>query len=135
MKEFRISDFVQECYENVVISIKYTLKRLKQNSKCLTTINKLRAEEWRDWQLLGAIKTITIVYRTRKLARSFSNKESLRSFLVQKSKEPEKPDDIIVPYSEFSECRLRNTLISNREILKKQYVFDNEDIDHQDPFQ
>ena len=102
-------------------------------------ILKLRAEGWRDWQLLGAIKTITVHYRVSKSLKDQGNKLDYEDFereLRRKSKEPEKSNDPVVPIDRFDYTNLYNTLGSSKRTLKKQMCFErSDDIPHQDPFQ
>ena len=40
----------------------------------------------------------------------------------------------VVPFSEFTENKLRTSLLSGKEALKQHYDFNNEDVDHEEIF-
>lgn len=129
-----IYQFIRECYNEIPSSIKYTIKRLKSNPDFLKSIQKLRSEGWRDWQILGAIKSIILTIRTRKIFNNFQNREEAHNYLVKLSKIPETKHDYKIPLSEFYSKNLQYVLISSSQKLRMHYDFTNEDIEHNDPF-
>ena len=64
-------DFIRECYREQPGTVVYTLTRLNHSPEFRKTISKLRTEGWLDWQLLGAIKSITLAYRARYANQKF----------------------------------------------------------------
>ena len=129
-----IIDFIRECYEEHPSTITFTLKRLNNNPEFKKTIEKLRSEGWLDWQLLGAIKSITLAYRVRFAPQHLRTIEELKEYLREKSKTPELETDPIVPLSEFTHDKLQYTLINGRDNLMKRYNFDKEDVIHEPIF-
>jgi len=74
---------------------------------------------------LGAIKTITVHYRVSKSLKDHGYKldyEEFKKELKRNSKEPEKPDDPVVPPDRLDHTNLYNTLGSNKRALKKHYA-------------
>lgn len=132
----RMNGFIQDCYEEIPSSIRYTLNRLNSNSEFHSTIQILRTEGWCDWQLLGAIKGIILHYRNERYLTIFSNIDELYSFLVNKSKQTENIEDPTIPSSEFSVDHIRNVLNIGIEPIIKQFGKNNVflDIDHKNPF-
>ncbi len=59
--------FIQELYDEVPISIKFSLTRLLLNSEFKNIINILRKEGWFDWQILSAVKMLILGYRNRNI--------------------------------------------------------------------
>ena len=53
-------NFVRELYDEVPISIKFSLTRLLLNSEFKNTIDTLRKEGWFDWQILSAVKMLIL---------------------------------------------------------------------------
>ena len=94
----------------------------------------LREEGWKDWQILGGIKSITLAYRFQFGYENVKNTFKARKKLKTKSKQPEQGGDLVVPLSEYSLTKLRNVIKGGKELLLKHYVFEDEDVEHKDLF-
>ena len=126
--------FVKELYDEVPISIKFSLTRLLLNSEFKNTINTLREEGWCDWQILSAVKGLILAYRNRMITSLNLSTQQMFEELKRQSIEGEQEDDIEVPLEVFSLKDLRNTLILAKKELKKRYKFDKMDVEHDDFF-
>ena len=58
-------NFIKDLYDEVPVSIKFSLIKLLQNSAFKNTINILRKEGWFDWQILSSVKMLILTYRNR----------------------------------------------------------------------
>ena len=127
-------NFVKELYDEVPISIKFSLIRLLQDSEFKNIINTLQKEGWFDWQILSAVKMLILSYRNKKLTSSNLSVQQMFEKIKMQSIEGETENDIEVPLETFSLKDLRNTLILATKDLKKRYKFGGMDVDHDDFF-
>jgi len=135
LKDIKLPEkFVKELYDEVPISIKFSLIRLLQNSTFKNNDNILRKEEWFDWQILSAVKMIILTYRNRIFTSSNLSVQQMFEEIKRQSIEGEKENDIVVSLEKFSLKNLRNTLILAKKELKKRYEFDRMDVKHDDFF-
>ena len=126
--------FVQELYDEVAISIKFSLTMLLLNSEFKNNINTLRKEGWFDWQILSAVKMLILGYRNRGIHSSDLTAQQKLAEVKRQSKEGEREDDVEVPLEVFNLKDLRNTLILAKKDLKRRYKFDKIDVAHVDYF-
>lgn len=126
--------FVKELYDEVPVSIKFSLTRLLLNSEFKNTIDTLRKEGWYDWQILSAVKMLILCYRNKMITSLNLSVQQMFEDLKRQSIEGEQEDDIEVPLEVFSLKDLRNTLILAKRELKKRYKFRKMDVEHDDFF-
>ena len=126
--------FVQELYDEVPVSIKFSLIRLLLNSEFKNTIDTLRKEGWFDWQILSAVKMLILAYRNKMLTSLNLSMQQMFEEIKRQSIEGENENDIEVPLEVFSLKDLRNTLILAKKELKKRYKFRRMDVEHDDFF-
>ena len=57
---------VRRRYENSVVPVRHTLRRLNSNPAFRALVRKLRGEGWKDWHILMALANLTITERLRR---------------------------------------------------------------------
>ena len=57
---------VRRRYENSVVPVRHTLRRLSRNPGFRTLVRKLRSEGWKDWHILMALANLVITERLRR---------------------------------------------------------------------
>jgi len=133
---------LQRRYTRPVRPIRLTLKKLALDLKFRLLARRLREEGWLDWQILGALGSIAINYRTWQMPELVAYRSCLTRPLIghdnkddadrggidlearkglkvferlstELSEEEESVDSIPIPLSVFSEERIRDTLHSS----------------------
>ena len=111
---------VRNRYKNVSPVIRMTLPRLVADNGFLETVQKLRAEGWKDWHILMAIASIRFNYLLNTVPEhqdAFERDD--RRALVSIQSLPEQESDPEIPLSCFTEEDLRRSLmLSQMSTLK-----------------
>ena len=148
---------VKNRYENVVRSIRYTLKELSECEGFLHTVGKLKDEGWLDWHLLIAVANITWNYRVSKVDRKIEDdieamKESMKHVIDREEGE----DATLVPTSAYTEEAVRMALRMSQmatlktlglecrqqtpdfdaidDFLRERFRYWEDDVEHKNPF-
>jgi hypothetical protein len=154
-------EHLQNRYTKLAIPIQLTLKHLSSNSEFKRIVEKLRAEGWLDWHIMSSVFSITVNYRVmvgQAMMKnlSYQNTEGINKLYQEALREVEGESSVPVPFSEFTEEKLREhqrlSMISTIKVLglecrqqtpdldaidhflRHRYNYWTDDIEHTDPF-
>jgi hypothetical protein len=103
---------VKHRYENCIVPIQVTLKRLRSLESFKKTVQDLKNEGFLDWHILNAIAMVAINYRINKLINQAREVTRTREMLIEfmnKSDEDMEP----IPLTELSTDNIRSAININ----------------------
>ncbi|MEH3139558.1 MAG: hypothetical protein PGN37_05115 [Mycobacterium kyogaense] len=96
-------------YEDLVVPVRITIKRLSLSEAFRSMVSELRSEGWKDWHLLTAISNIAVNWRARErgmnLTTTITPADIQRFEQIMES--PESESDTEIPLEEFAVEEMR----------------------------
>ncbi len=145
---------LEQRYRRLPSVIRYTLPRLLANARVRAVIDGLRADQWLDWRILGALAMRALNWRARQGGPRDPGKHV--QTLLRLVGRPEEPGDVVVPLDIFTRKDLETSDNFNlpstlktwdlelkqrtpdigaiRRFLDERYRQDKDDVEHPDPF-
>lgn len=97
---------IRKRYDVTTRGLKFTLKRLQENSEFRSIVANLRAKGWKDWHVLQAMLNAVANYRTNEKLGRFAGKAEWIKAFKEESFSEERPDSLTVPIEKLSEREL-----------------------------
>ena len=150
-------EHIKNRYENIVGSLRHTLKRLSATGDFLDIVKKLKNEGWLDWHILVAAANITWNYRVSNLGQQIEvGIQTMKESMKHAMDRGESEDAIPVPMSAYSEEAIRMALRMSQgatlktlglecrqqtpdfdaidDFLRERFNYWKDDVEHENPF-